>query len=57
MIQADQCEVKPLFFELPAQAHPAPGHQLHLHHGGDHSTVLILMMLVKMMVLRKMLLG
>ena len=37
MIQADQCEVKPLFFELPAQAHPAPGHQLHLHHGGDHS--------------------
>ena len=33
MIQADQCEVKPLFFELPAQAHPAPGHQLHLHHG------------------------
>ena len=36
-LAAHQCEVKPLFFELPAQAHPAPGHQLHLHHGRDHS--------------------
>ena len=29
--------MKPFIFELPAQAHPAPGHQLHLSHGGDHN--------------------
>ena len=35
MIWTDQCEMKPLFFELPAQAHPAPSHQLHLCQSGD----------------------
>ena len=29
--------MKPLLFELPAQTHPAPGHQLHLRHVGDNS--------------------
>ena len=53
MIWAHQCEMKPLFFELPTQTHPASCHQLHLRHVVEILKMLVKKMLIRMVIFTK----